>query len=132
MATDAPAWPKRTAVARPMPRLPPVTSTTCSAKPSAMDRLQGGVHADQVLDIVDHRARDDLLDQPGQCLTRTHLNVGVGPELLQALDRLGPAHRAGQLPDHQPADLDWILVDLRVGVEDLGSTQAAKWHLLPG
>src|ERR1700704_3357501 len=122
MATLAPARPKRTALARPMPRLPPVTRTTWSEKPSAMDGLQGAVHARQILDIVDHRARENLLDQSGQGLTGTNLNVGVGTQLLQPLDRLRPAHRAGQLADHEPADLDRILVDLRVGIEDLGAS----------
>src|SRR5882762_9564097 len=132
MAMRAPARPKRTAVARPMPRLPPVTRTTWSEKPSAMDGLQGGIHARQILDIVDHRAREYLLDQPGQGLTRTNLNVGVGTELLQPLDRLRPAHRAGQLADHERADLDRILVDLRVGIVDLGAAQPPQRDLLPG
>src|SRR4030081_2278717 len=116
MATDAPAWPKRTAVARPMPRLPPVTRTTCSEKPSAMDGLQRRVHAGQILDIVDHRTRENLFDQPGQGFSRTNFNVGVGTELLQSLNRLRPAHRPGQLTDHQTPDLVRILVDLRIGI----------------
>src|ERR1700730_1101516 len=131
MATDAPARPKRTAVARPMPRLPPVTRTTCSEKPSAMDGLEGGVHAGQILDIVDHGARENLLDQAGQGPPRTNLNVGVGAELLQPLDRLRPANWASQLADHQPADLERILVDLRISIEDLGATQGARRDLLP-
>src|ERR1700737_2954389 len=101
MATLSPARPNRTAVARPMPRLPPVTRTTCSEKPSAMDRLERGVHASEILDIVDHRPRKNLLDEPGQCPPRAHLNVGGGPELLQPLDRLRPANRPRQLADHQ-------------------------------
>src|ERR1700674_5088357 len=132
MATDAPARPKRTAVAPPMPRLPPVTRTTCSEKPSAMDGLERGVHTGQILDIVDYGARENLLDQAGEGPPRTNLNVGVDAELLQALDRLCPEHRASQLADHQPADLERILVNLGIGIEDLGAAQCAERDLLPG
>src|SRR3989454_6739541 len=114
-----------------MPRLPPVTRTTWSAKLSGMVGLEQGVHASQVLDIVDHRAGENLLDQPGERPPRTNLNVGVRTELLQALDRLGPAHRAGQLADHQAAHLQWILVNLGIGIEDLGAAQGAQRDLLP-
>src|SRR6202043_1165277 len=125
MATLAPACPKRTAVARPMPRLPPVTKTTCSEKPSAMDGLERGVHAGQILDIVDHGARENLLDQAGQGPPRTNLNVGVGAALLQPLDRPRPADWASQLAGQQPAALERILVDLRLSIEDLEATQGA-------
>src|SRR5438128_1538057 len=133
IATFTPAAANSVAAARPMPRLPPVTSATWSAKRSAgMRGLEVGGHAGHVLDIVDHRARENLLDQPGQRPPRANLNVGVDPELLQPLDRLGPADRAGELPDHEPAHLARFLVDLRIGIEDLGPAQRFEPDLLPG
>src|SRR2546421_1907045 len=132
MATVAPAWPKRTAVARPMPRLPPVTRTTWSAKPSAMEGAEQGVHAVQIFSIVDHRPGEDLLDQPGQRPPRPHLDEGVGAQLLQALDRLGPANWAGQLADHEPADVVGLRMDLGIRVEDLGPAELAQRDLFPG
>ena len=87
-----------------------------------------------VFRVVFMLARSSILwtTAPGQGLTRTNLNVGVGTELLQLLDRLGPAHRPGQLADHEPADLDRILMDLRIGIEDLRPSQPPQRDLLPG
>src|ERR1700694_887057 len=132
IATVAPASPNITAVARPVPRLPPVTSTNWPLKPSDMDGFEQGVHAGQVFDIVDHRTRDNLLHQPGQGSPWTNLNVGVRAELLQPLDRLRPADWAGELADHQAADLRRINVNLPIGIEDLGATQRPERDLLPG
>src|SRR2546430_9155333 len=116
-----------------MPRLPPVTRATWSAKRSAgMRGLEVGVHAWHVLYIVDYRALHNLLDQPGQRPPRANLDEGVDAELLQALDRLGPADWSGQLPDHQPADLDRILVDLCIGIEDLGPAKRSERDFFPG
>src|SRR3989442_4195785 len=102
-----------------MPRLPPVTRTTWSAKLSGMIGLEQGVHAGQVLDIVDHRAGENLLDQPGDRPPRTNLNVVVRAQLLQALDRLRPAHRAGQLANPKAADLHRVRLTTRFGICDL-------------
>src|SRR6202011_5012389 len=109
IATFAPASPNRTAVARPIPRLPPVTRTTWPRKPSDMHGLEQAIHAGEVFDIVDHGTRDNLLDEPGQSPPRTNLNVGVRAQLLQPLDRLRPPDRAGELADHEAADLHRIL-----------------------
>src|SRR5438067_13929268 len=107
-----------------MPRLPPVTRATWSAKRSAdMRGLEVGGHAGHVLDIVDHRARENLLDQPGQRPTRANLDVGVCPQLLQRLYRRGPADRAGELPDLESAHSARVLVDLGIRIEDLGPAQ---------
>src|SRR5438132_602209 len=132
MATVAPASPNSSALARPIPRLPPVTSTTWPLKPSDMDRLEQAVHAGQILDIVDHGTRENLPHQPGERSPRTNLNVGVCAELLQPLDRLRPPDWAGELADHEAADLHRILVNLRIGIEDLRAAQPTELDRLPG
>src|SRR5947209_4559089 len=133
IATFTPAAANSVAAARPMPRLPPVTRATWSTKRSAgMRGVQEGGHAGHVLDIVDHRPRENLPDQPGQRPPRANLNERVGAKLLQPLDRLGPADRAGQLADHEPAQLARFLVDLRIGIEDLRPAQWSERDLVPG
>ena len=81
---------------------------------------------------MDHRARENLLDQPGQRPPWANLNVGVDPELVQPLDRLRPADRSRELPDHEPAHLVRVLVNLRIGIEDLGPAQRSERDLFPG
>src|SRR2546421_247378 len=97
-----------------------------------MSRLEEAVQARHVLDIVEHRAGNDFLDETGQGSAWTDLDKGIDTQLLKPANRLGPADRPGELADHQPPNLHWLRVDLGVAVEDLPKAQRLQRNDLPG
>src|SRR6185503_17906469 len=116
ITTLAPARPSATAMARPMPRDPPVTTAIRPSRSAMAHSLDASRRCGrrrrprQLTDrlgirrAVHHDRRCDALDQPGQHAPDADLDRPADTHCAQALDRLLPAHRRGHLAHQQLAD----------------------------
>src|SRR6188768_3133859 len=111
--TFAPAAARRNAMARPMPRDAPVTSAVC---PCRLDVIawssdnccsKGGIHRRRVLQCqaLQFWTLVDAAIQAGQHLAGTALDELRCACRDQFAHQRGPAHRTGQLPREQGADV---------------------------
>src|SRR5581483_7506188 len=99
MTTVAPRFANATAHARPMPRAPPVTSTTLSLKSLISSRRL--FERSHVLDVHALDALGDALDEAAEHLAGTELDDLGNALALERLHALDPPHAAGHLLEQQ-------------------------------
>src|SRR5213078_817234 len=126
--TLAPRRPSATAIARPMPRDPPVTSATLPWSAVSVMAMAGflrwAASRGECVDLVGLADRGgvdrrrDALDQALEHRARAELVTAGDAELGDPLDRLLPAHRPGDLLDQELADLPGIAGRLRRDIAD--------------
>src|SRR5436190_7951187 len=123
MTTLAPARPSATAIARPMPRDPPVTTAT-RPESSPMGCLPGDGRLPErrngrgIGRALDRDAGRDALHQAREDVPRAHLYRGRHAQGADALHRLFPAHRARDLSGQQLGDAGRVLVWRGLDVRD--------------
>src|SRR5579871_3189070 len=120
--TLAPARPRATAMARPMPRDAPVTTAIFPVS-SGMDPILPRIcperhNAVRIARRVHGQRRRDPTDEAGEHVPRAELDRARDAHRHQPLDRLFPAHGCGHLTREQLAHPNRILVGLRLDVGD--------------
>src|SRR5690242_18687717 len=125
MATFALPCASVTAMARPMPRDPPVTSAAFPLKSNmsvpfplalGLQRRERLLERRGVLDVHRLDALVDALHEPGEHLARADLHEARHAEPHHLLDALDPAYRGRHLVEEDRHDAPHLAVPLRLDV----------------
>src|SRR3972149_12289143 len=128
MMTDAPRRPSLWTIARPIPRLPPVTNATCPSRLNALTRL----HSSKVFGgfkVIDCQLWDDALDQSLKNLAGTDFQRAPAAQGIQLAHRLLPADRTHGLAGQKRFDAALFQIHLGFDVRDHTDCKWVHLHL---